>query len=193
MNFVVRSLPVLMLLAGSVAASAQSVDQLPDVQLPAATADDKPAAPEAIPEHFQPLDQYAAPIAAPSPRPFIERSDVIAVRREITALRMACAAMPSHIETPTYPYVIPLPSRPMTSPPPQIATRAYAAEENACSAILNPDQVGAAYAIQVGVIGATVALFALMFFTLIAGVLRFLWNGPMARAFPGLFAARFHG
>ena len=103
MNFVVRSLPVLMLLAGSVAASAQSVDQLPDVQLPAATADDKPAVPEAIPEHFQPLDQYAAPIAAPSPRPFIERSDVIAVRREITALRMACAAMPSHIETPDLP------------------------------------------------------------------------------------------
>ena len=192
MNFVVRSLPVLMLLAGSVAASAQSVDQLPDVQLPAATAVDKPAAPEAVPEHFQLPDQYAAPIAAPSPRPFIERSDVIAVRREITALRMACAAMPSHIETPTYPYVAPLPSRPMT-PPPQIATRAYAAEEDACAAILNPDQVGAGYAIQVGVIGATIALFALMFFTLIAGVLRFLWNGPMARAFPSLFAARFHG
>ena len=192
MNSVVRSLPVLMLLAGPVAASAQSVDQLPDVQLPAATAADKPAAPEAVPERFQLPNQYAAPIAAPSPRPFVERSDIIAVRREITALRMACAAMPSHIEAPTYPYVLPLPSRPMT-PPPQIATRAHAAEEDACAAILNPDQVGAGYAIQVGVIGATIALFALMFFTLIAGVLRFLWNGPMARAFPSLFAGRFHG
>ena len=192
MNPVVRSLPVLMLLAGSVAASAQSVDQLPDVQLPAATAADKPAAPEAVPERFQLPNQYDAPIAAPSPRPFIERSDVIAVRREITALRMACAAMPSHIETLTYSYVAPR-SNSLVAPPPQIATRAYAAEEDACAAILNPDQVGAGYAIQVGVIGATIALFALMFFTLIAGVLRFLWNGPMARAFPGLFAGRFHG
>ena len=192
MNPVVRSLPVLLLLAGSVAASAQSVDQLPDVQLPAATASDKPAAPDAVPEHFRLPDQYAAPLAAPSPRPFVERSDIIAVRREITALRMACAGMPSHIDTPTYVYAAPRPNSPV-SPPLQIATRAYAAEENACSAILNPDQVGAAYAIQVGVIGAGVALFALMFFTLIAGVLRFLWNGPMARAFPGLFAGRYHG
>ena len=192
MNSVVRSLPVLMLLAGSVAASAQSVGQLPDVQLPAATAADKPAAPEAIPEHFRLPDQYAAPLAPPLPQRVIERSDIIAVRREITALRMACAAMPSHIETPTYVYAAARPNSPV-SPPLQIATRAYAAEEDACSAILNPDQVGAAYAIQVGVIGAGVALFALMFFTLIAGVIRFLWNGPMARAFPGLFAGRYHG
>lgn len=192
MKPVVRSLPVLLLLAGTVAASAQSVDQLPDVQLPAATAADKPAAPEVALERLRLPEQFAAPPIAPSPRPFVERSDVIAVRREITALRMACAAMPSHIDTPTYPYAAPHPNS-LVPPPPPIAIRAYAAEEDACAAILNPDQVGAAYAIQVGVIGASVALFALMFFTLIGGVLRFLWNGPMARAFPGLFAGRFHG
>ena len=72
-----------------------------------------------------------------------------------------------------------------------MTSRPYALEEDACAAVLNPDRVGPGYAMQMGLTGAGLTLLALMFFTLIGGVLRVLWNGPMARAFPMILASRF--
>jgi len=74
-----------------------------------------------------------------------------------------------------------------------MTSRPYAPEEDACAAVLNPDRAGPEYAMQLGLAGAGLTLFALMFFTLIGGVLRVLWNGPMARAFPMILANRFRG
>jgi len=74
-----------------------------------------------------------------------------------------------------------------------MTSRPYAPEEDACAAVLNPDRAGPESAMQLGLAGAGLTLFALMFFTLIGGVLRVLWNGPMARAFPMILANRFRG
>jgi len=135
------------------------------------------------------LHTPAPPMPQMPPVQVIERSDVVAVRQEITALRLACAAMPAHIYT-TIAFPMPLGSRSVPEP---IMSRPYASEEDACAAVLNPDRTGSEYAVQIGIIGAGLTLLALMFFTLIAGVLRVLWNGPMARAFPMILASRFRG
>ena len=123
------------------------------------------------------------------PVPFVERSDVVAVRSEIAALRLACAVMPPHTYIESF-----LPAAAGSQAvPPVLRSRPYAAEEDTCAAVLNPDQAGPGYAIELGMAGAGLTLFALMFFTLIGGVLRVLWHGPIARALPNIFGRRFYG
>ena len=177
-----RALPALVLLAASATANAQSAPPV------AAIAVDPPAA-EAPPELFFPPETH--PFASPPPAvmSLAERSDVVAVRREITALRLACAVMPPH----TYVESYLLPPRGSQVASPSLMSRPFAAEEDTCAAVLNPDQAGPGYAIELGMIGAGLTLFALMFFTVIGGVLRVLWHGPIARALPTFFARRFHG
>lgn len=127
------------------------------------------------------------PLAPSQPVP--EPTEVLAVRREIMALRMACAAMPPRT------YIAS--SQPMrvgsVDVPPSISLRPYALEEDTCDAVLSPDRAGPGYAVQLGMIGAGLTLLALLFFTLIGGLVRVLWNGPMARAMPMLLPSRFHG
>ena len=93
------------------------------------------------------------------------------MRREIMALRLACAAMPLRtvVETPS-------PARLGDHVPgPTLTYRPYASEEDTCAAVSNPEEAGSGYALQMGMTGAGLTLLALLFFTLIAGLLRALW------------------
>jgi hypothetical protein len=176
-----RSLPVLTLLTASAAASAQASPQLTIYNLTNSSLD--------LTQASEDPHTPAPPMPPMLPVRVVERSDVVAVRQEITALRLACAAMPAHTYTTIGPAMLPA-SRTVPEP---MTERPYAPEEDACAAVLNPDRAGAGYAVQIGLIGAGLTLLALMFATLIGGVLRVLWNGPMARAFPMIFNSKFRG
>lgn len=145
-------LPALFLLAGLSGASAQTaVTPLP---------------PDPVGEILQrPI------ILQSSPSQSGRIADVVQeVRVATVALRQACAKLPNVTYAPE-----------SAGPPVPAIRQPYAAEEDSCAMVMDPSHFMEGYAWPFGLMGGGITLLGLGFFTLVGGVLRLVWHGPLNR------------
>lgn len=92
------------------------------------------------------------------------------VRAATVALRQACANLPNVTYAPE-----------SAGPPVPAVRRPYAVEEDSCAMVMDPSHFMEGYAWPFGLMGGAVTLLGLGFFTLVGGVLRLVWHGPLNR------------